>query len=164
MEGGAVAKMLKQLPALLIGFLLGGAVMFGLFLVAINQPPPTPKLRPPTSIKVTLYPWEGMGPIDSEPVEIPPDKLDLTFRLITPESYYRYGILDSLMPAIGHAVVTHADGKETFVLIRDFGHNPALVTVNGRHYFVARNDPDVHAGATQIFGLVQIARQKKAAP
>ncbi len=158
-----MAKLLKHLPALLIGFVLGAAVMCWMFVVWIRRTPPTPELRPPTAIKVTLYPWMGISGIDYEPVDIPPDKLDLVYRLLTPEKYIEGGVYELHTPLMAEAVVSHADGKETTVLVRDFGKNPAVVTVDGRNYFYARNDPVVHAGATQLYRLVsEVFQEKKA--
>lgn len=156
---------MKHLPALLIGCVLGAAVMWGLCVVS-HRPitPPTPELRPPTGIKVTLYPRQGFGGIDGEPVDIPPDKLDLAFRLLTPETYFGRMDYEFMIPVVAEAVITHADGKETFVLVRDYGHNPAVVTIDGRTYFYARNDPDVHAGAEELYWLVREVAPKKKAP
>src|SRR5262249_42120561 len=138
----------------LIGFLLGGAVACGVFVLLTHRTPSTPQLRPPTAIKVTLYPWQGVGGIDGEPVDIPAEKLDLAFRLLTPASYFEGGVHEFITPIVPEAVINHADGTETSVLVRDHGHNPAVVTVDGRNYFYGRNDPDVHAGAVQLIRLV----------
>jgi hypothetical protein len=155
-----VSKVLRHLPALLIGFVLGAAVMCGVFVATTRRHPPTPVLRPPTAIKVTLYPWHGIGGIDGAPVDIPPDKLDLVFRLLTPATFFEGGVHEFITPVVAEAVITHADGKETAVLVRDHGKNPAVVTVDGRHYFYARNDLDVHAGAVQLIRLVNEVRPK----
>lgn len=85
---------MKHLPALLIGFLAGAAVMNVVFAVARSRTPPTPELQPPTAIKVTLYPWHGMEGIDGKPVDIPSDKLDFVFRLLTPQTYFEGGVND----------------------------------------------------------------------
>lgn len=137
--------------------------MCGVFVFSTHRTPATPELRPPTAIKVTLYPWEGVGGIDGAPVDIPPEKLDLAFRLLTPEKYFEGGVHEFITRIVAEAVITHADGTQTHVLVRDHGHNPAVVTVDGRHYFYARNDPDVLAGAHQLIGLVnEVAYQEKA--
>lgn len=149
---------------MLVGFVAGAAVMCGVFVYTTRRAPATPELRPPTAIKVTLHPWQGVGGFDGEPVDIPPDRLDLAFRLLTPETHFEGGVHEFITPVVAEAVVTHADGKETFVLVRDHGKNPAVVTVDGRTYFYARNDSDVHAGATQLIRLVrEVAHQQKAA-
>lgn len=159
-----MSRLLRLLPAILIGFVLGAAVMCGVF-VATTRHPPTPVLRPPTAIRVTLYPWQGIGGIDCEPVDIPPDKLELAFRLLTPETYFKDGAHEFITPIVAEAVVTHADGKETSLLVRDHGKNPAVVTMDGRAYFYARNDPDVYAGASQFVRLVrEVAHMKRAQP
>jgi hypothetical protein len=157
-----MANAMKHLPALLIGFVLETGITYGMFVAAIHRPKPTPVLDPPTAIKVTLHPWGGVGGIDGEPVDIPPDKLDIAFRLLTPETFFEGGIHDFITPIVAEAVITHADGKETSILVRDHGKNPAVVTVDGRNYFYARNDSDVHAGAAQIIRLVrEVANKKK---
>ncbi len=154
---------MKCLPRLLIGFVLGGAAICGVFVLSMHRTPSTPGLKPPTAIKVTLYPWEGVGGIDGGPVDIPPDKLDLAFRLLTPEKYFEGGVHEFITRIVAEAVITHADGTQTTVLVRDHGHNPAVVTVDGRDYFYARNDPDVHAGAVQFIRLVnEIAHKERA--
>lgn len=161
--GRRVAKVLRRLPGLLTGFVLGAVVMCVVFVVTTRRPPPTPALPPATAIKVTLHPWHGIGGIDGKPVDIPPDKLDLAFRLLTPAAHFGGGVHEFITPVVAEAVVTHADGTETLLLVRDNGKNPAVVTVDGRAYFYARNDPDVHAGASQLVGLVlDVSRTRKA--
>jgi hypothetical protein len=60
-------------------------------------------------------------------------------------------------------VITHADGTQTHVLVRDHGVNPAVVTVDGKNYFYARNAPGVHAGAVELIRLVkEVAHKEKA--
>ena len=156
------ATAMRHLPALLIGFVAGAAVLWGVFVFTTRRSPPTPALRPPTAIRVTLYPWAGVGGIDGEPVDIPAENLDLAFRLLTPVKYFEGGVNEFITRVVAEAVITHADGKETFVLVRDHGKNPAVVTVDGRTYFYARNDPDIYAGAVQIIRLVREVAHKKA--
>jgi hypothetical protein len=145
----------KHLPALLIGFFLGGLCVVIAF--SAGRPVAAPLLRPPTAIRVTLYPSEIVGEVDGKPVTIPPEMLDLAFRLLTPQTYFKGGANEKITPIVGKAVITHADGTETYVWVRDHGHNPAVVTIDGRNYFYARNDPDVLAGAYQFVGLVMKA-------
>jgi hypothetical protein len=151
----------KHLRPLLIGFMLGVASMCGVFVLLRHRTPATPELQLPTAIKVTLYPWNGIGGIDGVPVDIPPEKLDLAFRLLTPEKYFEGGVHEFIARIVAEAVITHADGTQTSVLVRDYGHNPAVVTVDGKNYFYARNDPDVHAGASQLIGLVNELGQRE---
>src|SRR6185295_15439284 len=86
-DGNAV----KHPRPLLIGFVLGVA-MCGVFVLLRHRTPATPELQPPASIKVTLCPWNGIGGIDGVPVDIPPEKLDFAFRLLTPEKYFEGGV------------------------------------------------------------------------
>jgi hypothetical protein len=153
----------KHLRPLLIGFVLGVAAVCGVFVLSTHRTPATPELQPPTAIKVTLYPWEGIGGIDGVPVDVPPENLELAFRLLTPEKYFEGGIHEFITRIVAEAVITHANGTQTSVLVRDHGHNPAVVTVDGRNYFYARNDPDVHAGAVQLIRLVNELAQKEKA-
>jgi hypothetical protein len=155
---------MRHLPALLTGFALGAAVMCGFFVASNRRQPPPPSLRPPIAIKVTLYPWDGMGDINGKPVDIPRDKQDLAFRLLTPETYFEGGVHEFITRIVAEAIITHVDGEKTSVLVRDHGKNPAVVTVDGRNYFYARNDPDVHAGAIQLIALVREVCDKKSAP
>jgi hypothetical protein len=142
---------------------LGGVTISGVFVLSMRSPPTTPKLRPPTAIRVTLHPWEGIGGADCEPVDVPPEKLDFAFRLLTPEKYFEGGVHEFITRIVAEAVITHADGTQTSVLVRDHGHNPAVVSVDGRNYFYARNDSDIHAGAVQLIRLVnEVAHKEKA--
>jgi hypothetical protein len=96
-------------------------------------------------------------------VDIPPDKLELVFRRLTPQTHFEGPVHEFITPVVARAVITHGDGKETSVLVRDHGHNPAVVTVDGRHYFYARKDPDVYAGAVELTRMVhEVAHEKKA--
>lgn len=154
---------MKHLLSLVIVFLFGGACVWCLTVYLMRLPPTTPALRPPTAIKVTLYPRDGVGGIDCEPVDIPPEKLDLAFRLLAPEKYFEGGVHEFITRIVAEAVITHADGTQTFMLVRDHGKNPAVATVDGRNYFYARNYPDVYAGAVQLIRLAsEVAQTKRA--
>lgn len=156
---------MKRVLPFLIGFALGGATVGSVFVFLKHRTPATPNLRPPTAINVTLYPWEGIGGTDRLPVRIhiPSDKLDFAFRLMTPETYFDGGVNEFIAPLVAEAVITHSDGTHTRVLVRDYGHNPAVVSVDGKNYFYARNDPDVLAGAYQLIGLVnEVAHREDA--
>lgn len=153
--------MVKNLLCFVAGFLLGATVLCVLFACATRMPPPTPTLRPPTAIRITLYPW--LGRTDCRPVDIPPERLDLAFRLLTPDQFFGHPVYDFVTPIVAEAVLTHEDGTRTSVMVRDHGHNPAVVSLDGWNYFYARNDPDVHAGAIELIRLVnEVARPKQA--
>ncbi|VTS06879.1 hypothetical protein [Tuwongella immobilis] len=153
----------RSVPALLMSFLAGAVVGVGLFVSLSRRSPPTPVLRPPIAMQVTLYPWEGSSDIDGQPVDIPKDKLDRAFLLLTPDTDIESGIHDLAIPVVAKAVLAHADGTETPVLVRDHGHNPAVVTVDGRHYFFARSEPDVDAGAIELIRIVNQVRDNNKA-
>lgn len=152
---------MRNLFFVVAGFLLGGTALCGVFALATRMPPPTPTLCPPTAITITRYPW--LGGTDCRPVDISPDKLDLAFRLLSPDQFFGYTVYDFITRIVAEAVLTHEDGTRTFVLVRDHGHNPAVVSLDGRNYFYARNDPDVHAGAVQLIRLVDEAARAKQA-
>lgn len=147
---------MKHLLSLTAGILIGGAAVSGWLALAMRSDVPTPTLRPAVAMTVTLHPSVGIEGIDCVPVEIPPEAMDLAFRLLTPDSQFRGGVHDFGNPIVAEAVVKHSDGTQTSVVVRDFGHNPAVVSLDGRTYFTARDDPDVLAGAHQ---LVRLARE-----
>ena len=155
---------MKHLPALLIGFIAGTVATCVVLAISMNLSRPAPELRPPVSIKVTLHTWIDLGIIGGETAEIPREELDFAFRLMTPEKHQRYGAHEFVHRIVAEAEITHADGSKTNVLIRDTGVNPALVTIDGRNYFSARNDPDVRAGAMQLIRLVHDVTNSKKAP
>jgi hypothetical protein len=158
-----MGPLVKRLLPFLIGVGLGGAAVCTVFVLLIHRTPATPELRPPTAISVTLYPWERISGTDRLPVDIhiPSDQMDFAFRLLTPEAYFGE-VNEFITRIVAEAVITHADGTRTHVLIRDHGHNPAVVTVDGKNYFYARNDPDVVAGAYQLIRLVnEVAHRQK---
>lgn len=95
--------------------------MCGVFVFLTHQAPTTPEFRPPTAIRVTLYPGDGIGETDCEPVDIPPERLDLASRLLTPSKYFRGGVHEFITRVVAEAVVTHADGSQTSVLVQAHG-------------------------------------------
>jgi hypothetical protein len=95
--------------------------------------------------------WTSLA---GQTVDIPPDKMDLAFRLLTPDQYFRGGVHDFIHRIVAEARITHGDGTRTYVMVRDAGDNPAAVSVDGKNYFYARNDPDVHNGALDLIRLV----------
>ena len=57
---------------------------------------------------MTLYPSDGFGGFDGQPVDIPPDRLDHAFRLLTPERYFEGGVYEFITRVVAEAVITHA--------------------------------------------------------
>ncbi len=153
--------MFKQLYSLLIGFVLGAALMYALIFLHFTSPPFTPKLKPATKIRITPLPWEGMTVNDCQPIDIPPEKLDLAYRLLIPGKYYGSTVSDHVTRVMAEAEVTHADGTKTLVIVRDGGVNPAMVSLDGHTYFYGRNDPDIKAGGWQLFGLLNEVHRMK---
>ena len=76
-----------------------------------------------------------------------------TKQQLVPGTFYG-NVHEHVSPLVAEAVVTHADKTETTVLVRDGGHNPAIVSVDGVNYFYAKNEPDVYAGANELIRLV----------
>jgi len=153
----------KYLTVLFLGFMFGVLATGWAISFVVHGVPSTPPLRPATAIQVVLYPSEYTGgPSVGVPISIPPENLDFVFRLVTPESYYGKGMYEFIAPMMAKVEITHADGARTRILVRDGGHNPAVVTLDGSKYFYARNDPEVTVGAFQLCRLVaQIANEKK---
>ena len=115
--------------------------------------PQTPVVRRPESIVVFLHPWSGYEAATTKPVRIPIERHDEIFRRLVPGTFYG-NVHELVSPLVAEAVVTHADKTETTVLVRDGGHNPAIVSVDGVNYFYAKNEPDVYAGANELIRLV----------
>ncbi|TWU35192.1 hypothetical protein Q31b_52880 [Novipirellula aureliae] len=87
-------------------------------------------------------------------VTIPAKSQDDVFRRLVPETYYG-DANDRSPPIVAEAIVTHPDETRTRILVREGGKNPAVVSVDGIHYFYAKNESDVFAGATEIIRLVR---------
>jgi hypothetical protein len=152
---------MKHAFSVVAGFVLGVAAVFAL---TTQTTPATPELRPPTGIAITQYPRKGMGRVDCEPVDIPPEEWNLAYTLLTPDQCFKGGVDDIIARIVAEAVITHRDGTRTSVIVREFGANPAVVSVDGRNYFFARSDPSVHDGAMRLVQLVtQAVQAKKAA-
>lgn len=144
----------ERIIYLLVGLVVGCLIMSGIFSLLTHQDPAVPILPTPTAITVTLYPYEGSGALAGVPVDIPPEKLESVYRLLIPETYVRERTHEFIMPIAAKAKITASDGTETSVVVRDYGHNPAMVTMDGWNYFVARSCRDVHAGAYELRHLV----------
>src|SRR5262249_12734947 len=88
------------------------------------------------------------------PTEIPAGELDYAVRLITPQTYIDGGVRDQIDPLVALVILNHDDGSDTVLFVREMGHNPAAASGDGRNYFYARADEDIHAGAIQLIQLV----------
>ncbi len=129
--------------------------------VVSRQQPPTPRLEPPKTVTVTLYPVPGMNLKGSPPTEIPAGEFDHVMRLVTPDKYLEGGVNDLIHRLIAEVVITHEDGHNTWVLVRWTGKNPPAVSVDGRHYFYARPYDDVYDGGMQLVTLVRRLAEAK---
>jgi hypothetical protein len=89
------------------------------------------------------------------PTEIPARELDYAFRLVTPYQYYGSDVRDDVCPLMAQVVITHEDAPDTRLLIGESGHNPVLISVDGRNYFYGRAGEDIHYGAVQLIRLVR---------
>lgn len=157
---------MKSLTVLFLGFMFGVFATGWAISFVVHGVPSTPTLRPATAIQVVLYPSEYTGgPSVGVPISIPPENLDFVFRLLTPEKYFGRRVHDFITPVFAEVEISHSDGTRTRILVREHGHNPAVVTLDGYNYFYARNDPDVTLGACQLGWLVQkIPYEKKTEP
>lgn len=157
---------MKSLTVFFLGFMFGVLATGWAISFLVHGVPPTPPLRPATAIQVVLYPSEFTGgPSVGVPISIPPENLDFVFRLVTPEKFYQKRVYEFITPVLAKVEITHGDKTQTRILVRDGGHNPAVVTLDGNNYFYARNDPDFTVGAYQLGWLVQkIPYEKKTEP
>jgi hypothetical protein len=145
---------MKSIALILVGFSLGVLVTFGFVNSTLRLPPEPPFVPRPESITVILHPWDGIEPLTNKAISIPTEIQEEVFRRLVPETYF--GIVDEhITPIVAEAVITHAYEKQTRILVRHGGKNPAVVSVDGVNYFYAKNESDVHAGATELFGLVE---------
>ena len=71
---------------------------------------------------------------------------------------------EHITPLVAEAVITHKDGIQTRVLVREGGVNPAVVSVDGVNYFYAKNESDVYAGANELIKIVSEIAYKQEAP
>jgi hypothetical protein len=109
-----------------------------------------------------VYPDAGIRRPAEPLTEIPADKFEYALRLLTPEEN-EPNINDVITPLIAEVILTHDGPVNTRILVRDSGKSPALVTLDGRHYFYARSDEDTQAGAIQLIRLVRMVRERAAA-
>ena len=145
---------MKYLGTGALGFGLGVAAMWVGFAVRAGSAPATPTLRPAAAIRVTLYPCSQLGVVGGRVIDVPPDEVERFARLITPGPYYAGGLNELIMPLVAEVVVTHPDATTTTALVRWSGVNPALVSLDGEHYYHAVNDPDVRDGACRLLARV----------
>jgi hypothetical protein len=134
---------------------------FALWSALSRRTPPTPWLPPPKTITVTIYPFELWMKTGYPPTEIPASKLGYARRLVTPDKYYEGGVNDLITPLMAVVVLTHEGQPDTRLLVRYSGHNPALISVDGRNYFYGRNDEDIHDGGTDLLRLVSQVTEAK---
>ena len=128
---------------------------FALWSAVSRRAPSTPRLPPPKTITVTIYPYEPWMKTGYPPTEIPAGKLDYARRLVTPDKYYEGGVNDMFTPLMAVVVLTHEGQPDTRLLVRHSGHNPALISVDGRNYFYGRNEEDIHDGGLDLLRLVR---------
>jgi hypothetical protein len=156
---------MRHFASFVAGVFFGGMAMCAIGVHPTETPPAIPQLKHPTGITITLHPWEASRSMDCRPVDIPPNKRELVIKLLTPGQYFGSEVHDFITPIVAEAVITHDDGTRTFVMVRDHGHNPAVVSVDGRNYFYARDYPGVPGGTLQLIHLVNdLVQSNKAAP
>ena len=144
---------MKNAGIFILGSVCGAGALLLLLTVLASRSPPTPDLKPPESITVLLHPpWTKTD--TPEAVIVPAKSHDDVFRRLVPETYYGE-VAGDFPPIVADAKIAHLDETETRVLVREGGKNPAIVSVDGIHYFHAKNDPDVFAGATELIRIVR---------
>jgi|GEM_PF-6525701 len=60
-------------------------------------------------------------------------------------------------------ILKHADGTRTIVYVRDWGKNPAMVSLEYEHFYLAKVDPKVPAGAWKLLTLFHEQRSNRPA-
>ena len=144
---------MKNLTCISIGLVVG----FLLTLICVNSsaffPPKPPHLETPDSIAVLLHPWGGYEAAATKRVEIPSERIGDIFRRLTPDKF-NGGPHDKLNPIVADAYLQYGNAKVVHVVVREAGHNPAIVSVDGDHYFYAINAPGIHAGANELIRII----------
>ncbi len=123
--------------------------------VVSRQPPPTPQLARAKSISVTLYPMRDFNFPGCPRTEVPVGDIEHVMRLVTPDVYYSGGVSDWITPLIAEVIITHEGQKDTHLLVRWAGKNPATISVDGRHYFYGTTHEDIGDGGIQLVALVR---------
>ena len=90
--------------------------------------------------------------VTTKAVRIPIERQDEIYRRLVPGKFYG-NIYEHVSPLVAEAVIEHLDQTETRVLVREGGHNPAIVSVDGINYFYAKNESDVYAGAIELIRI-----------
>ena len=144
---------MKSAGIYVLGFVCSAAALLLFLILLASRSPEAPELKPPESITVLLHPpWTRSD--TPKAVIVPDDVHDDVFRRLIPETYYG-DIVDDYPPIVADATIAHPDGTQTRILVREGGKNPAVVSVDGVHYFYAKNAADVFAGATEIIRIVR---------
>jgi len=152
---------MRYVACILLGFGLGVFATYCFVNFARNTPRPTPILAQPKSITVFLHPWGGYEAVTTKAVRIPIERQDEIYRRLVPDTFYG-NIYEHVSPLVAEVVIEHLDQTETRVLVREGGHNPAIVSVDGVNYFYAKNEPDVHAGAIELIRIAaEIAHEQQ---
>jgi hypothetical protein len=139
----------------LITFILTFPISWVVLLVVGNQGQPTPQLGAPKKITITLHPLPEWGLQGSLPTDIPKSEFDHVMRLVTPVGYLRGGVNELVYPIVAQVEMVHENGKDTHMLVRSCGKNPAIVTVDGKAYFWATPDEEYSDGSMALVSLVR---------
>lgn len=143
-----------------ITFCITLALIYGLFKLT-TRPPQAPALDPPKAITVTLHPCDQVGITGSGPIEVPAAEFEQVMKLVTPGQYVEGGLNEFICPLIAEVVIRHEGQRETYLLIRDAGNNPAMISADGRHYYYGVPYEGVGDGAMKLAGLVRRLAEKK---
>lgn len=145
---------MRNAAVFICGFVLGVAAIV---VVPMTMASPAalqaPQLKQAKAITIFLHPWGGYEAATNKAVRIPTESQEEIFRRLVPGAFYGK-VNEHIVPLVAEAVVTHADGTQTRVLVREGGVNPAVVSVDGVNYFYAKNEPHVYAGANEFIKMV----------
>jgi len=120
------------------------------------QAPPTPIIADADTITITLYPLPDLGVDGSKPITIPKQYHNRIMDFLKPgQPYSHSGSINEFMHTlIARVELTHTNGPKTLLLVRWSGKNPALISVDGRHYYYGASTDEIYDGAIQLRSLV----------
>ncbi len=117
--------------------------------------PGIPILRPAEEILVTIKGQPDLNTKDFT-VRADPQQFAQIYELIQPDQRVRFEPYE----LAAEVILKHADGTRTVVYVRDFGHNPAIVSLDYKHFYLAKWNPKVPAGAWKLITLFNGQRPK----
>ena len=92
---------------------------------------------------------------------MPAAEFEQVMKLVTPDQYVEGGLNEFITPLIAEVVIRHEGQRETHLLIREAGNNPAMISADGRHYYYSVPFGDIGDGAMKLARLVTKLAEKK---